>query len=48
MKSIAAKIKMDEKTIIEYIIKGINDNKWDKNYLYDTKSIRELKKKLKR
>jgi len=48
MKNIAAKMKLDEEIIIEYIIKDRNDDRWDKNYLNDTKSIRELKTKLKR
>jgi len=46
--NIAARIEMDDKTLIEYIIRGINDSGSDKNYLYDAKAIRELKEKLKR
>jgi len=48
MMNIAARIKMDNKTLIEYIIRGVNDGASNKNYLYDAKTIRELKEKLKR
>jgi len=45
MMEIAARIEMDDKTLIEYTIKGINDDGSDKNCLYDTKNICELKEK---
>jgi len=53
MKNIAAKIKLDKETIIEYIIKGINDDGWDKNYRHEkytrtqdkTKEVRKYETK---
>jgi len=35
MMDIAARIEMDNKTLIGYIVKGINDDGSDKNYLYE-------------
>jgi len=45
MMDIAARIKMDEKTLIEYKIKGINDDGSDKNYLYKKYTRAERKTK---
>lgn len=46
MIEIANPIKIDESSIINYIIDGIDDNPVNKTILYEAKSVRHLKEKL--
>lgn len=46
MKGIAKKSNLDEESIIEYIIEGIQDSKHNKMVLYQANDLKELKEKL--
>ena len=43
MRDIGSRVNLDDRSLIEYFIKGVPDDRLNKAILFQSKSIRELK-----